>query len=77
MISGYKRVVITSRLRNSKKKFPCHQCGRFYARKDTLGRHLRYECRQSPQYVCIICKKEFKQKSNYRRHAINIHGLNF
>ncbi|CAG5097805.1 Similar to ZNF623: Zinc finger protein 623 (Homo sapiens) [Cotesia congregata] len=55
--------------------FPCNTCGKSYTRKDTLRRHLRYECGKNPQYICYVCKKGFKQKSNFHRHNLNVHGL--
>ncbi|XP_034938701.1 zinc finger protein 596-like [Chelonus insularis] len=55
--------------------FPCHTCGKSYTRKDTLRRHLRYECGKNPQYICYVCKKGFKQKSNFQRHNLNVHGF--
>ena len=77
MISGYKEITITSRLGNGRRPFPCNKCERTYTRLDTLRRHLRDECGKIPQYICYICKKSFKQKSNYRRHGANVHGLYF
>ncbi|XP_076172991.1 uncharacterized protein LOC143149469 [Ptiloglossa arizonensis] len=61
--------------RSHRKPYPCPSCGRSYTRKDTLRRHMRDECGKNPQYICYVCKKGFKQKSNFQRHSANVHGF--
>ncbi|KAK0097569.1 hypothetical protein PV326_001076 [Microctonus aethiopoides] len=67
-------IIKSPRIKQLWRPFPCHTCGKSYTRKDTLRRHLRYECGKNPQYICYVCKKGFKQKSNFQRHNINVHG---
>ncbi|KAF5273674.1 hypothetical protein FQA39_LY07364 [Lamprigera yunnana] len=47
----------SSRLRRNE-KFDCINCGRCYARRNTLQRHLSYECGVEPQFACDVpgCK---------------------
>ncbi|CAD6201813.1 GSCOCG00002788001-RA-CDS [Cotesia congregata] len=56
-----------------RKPFPCHKCGRSYLNKGSLRRHLHDECGKPPQYICNICKKGFKQKTNFHRHNATVH----
>ncbi|KAK0163071.1 hypothetical protein PV327_006782 [Microctonus hyperodae] len=66
-------IIKSPRIKQLWRPFPCHTCGKSYTRKDTLRRHLRYECGKNPQYICYVCKKGFKQKSNFQRHNTNVH----
>ncbi|KAF7993005.1 hypothetical protein HCN44_005786 [Aphidius gifuensis] len=54
--------------------FTCQTCGKSYSRRDTLRRHQVYECGKAPKYHCLPCRKGFKQKSNFQRHNVNVHG---
>ncbi|XP_049861389.1 longitudinals lacking protein-like isoform X1 [Schistocerca gregaria] len=36
-------------------KFPCPQCGKNYAWKTNMQRHLRLECGKEPQFQCPVC----------------------
>ncbi|CAK9816099.1 Zinc finger protein 2 [Anthophora plagiata] len=56
------------------KPFPCLKCGRSYRNKGSLKRHIQDECGKPPQYICSICEKGFKQKANFQRHNLTIHG---
>ena len=56
------------------KPYSCHRCGRLYQNKGSLNRHLDYECGQPAKYICEICLKGFKRKTNYQRHVLGIHG---
>ncbi|XP_063993912.1 oocyte zinc finger protein XlCOF6-like [Diachasmimorpha longicaudata] len=64
-----------NRTRPMWRPFSCHLCGKSYTRKDTLRRHLRYECYKKPQFICPICNKASTQRSNLQRHCKTIHGI--
>ncbi|OXU32152.1 hypothetical protein TSAR_012281 [Trichomalopsis sarcophagae] len=53
--------------------FACPLCGKTYAWKVSLTRHLREECGKLPQHVCAYCGKRFKQRSSYQRHMLTQH----
>ncbi|XP_033231845.1 putative zinc finger protein 66 [Belonocnema kinseyi] len=55
------------------KKYKCEKCARSYKRKETLGRHKKYECDVMPQFSCKFCGKRFKQKSHMTRHVRYTH----
>ncbi|XP_076173007.1 uncharacterized protein LOC143149480 [Ptiloglossa arizonensis] len=57
-----------------RKPFVCHLCGKSYAWKESLCRHLREECGVPPQFRCANCGKTFKQRCSLQRHLLNIHG---
>ncbi|XP_053996928.1 zinc finger protein 568-like, partial [Hylaeus anthracinus] len=71
----WKRKIDAGDARSRRKPYPCPSCGRSYTRKDTLRRHMRDECGKNPQYICYVCTKGFKQKSNFQRHSANVHGF--
>lgn len=55
-----------------------NQCGRSYKgkfRKNSLKRHLFYECGVEPQFACPACNKRFADKGSMRRHALNVHRI--
>ncbi|XP_031346972.1 longitudinals lacking protein, isoforms A/B/D/L isoform X6 [Photinus pyralis] len=62
----------TSQVRNYG-RFDCEQCGRVYARKDTLQRHLKYECGKEPQFTCQCCPAKFKRKELLLKHVQRRH----
>ncbi|KAF5269905.1 hypothetical protein FQR65_LT05704 [Abscondita terminalis] len=41
--------------------FDCSVCGRIYSRKDSLQRHVTYECGKDPQFQCPFCPQKCKQ----------------
>ncbi|XP_017783508.1 PREDICTED: longitudinals lacking protein, isoforms A/B/D/L-like isoform X7 [Nicrophorus vespilloides] len=53
--------------------FKCDQCGRSYIRKDSLQRHLNYECGKEPQFQCPFCPQKCKRKSHQIRHIKRQH----
>ncbi|PSN29138.1 Longitudinals lacking protein [Blattella germanica] len=54
--------------------FPCEQCGRSYARKDSLQRHLQWECGKEPTFQCPFCPQRCKRKSHQIRHIRRQHS---
>ncbi|XP_065349488.1 longitudinals lacking protein, isoforms A/B/D/L-like isoform X1 [Cloeon dipterum] len=53
--------------------FPCAQCGRTYMRKDSLRRHLMWECGKEPQFQCPYCPQRSKRKAHHDRHIFRLH----
>ncbi|XP_025834632.1 longitudinals lacking protein isoform X8 [Agrilus planipennis] len=53
--------------------FPCLTCGRKYNRKDSLKRHLTYECGIEPQFQCPFCPQKCKRKAHQMRHIQRQH----
>ncbi|XP_017783481.1 PREDICTED: zinc finger protein 425-like [Nicrophorus vespilloides] len=52
----------------------CPQCPKFYLRKNTIKRHLRYECGKQPQFRfsggvrCPKCDRTYKWHKTMKRH---------
>lgn len=53
---------------SERKPFSCNQCHKSYAKRSTLKRHQKEECRKERQNVCPICHKAFHQLHNLKRH---------
>lgn len=53
--------------------FPCPQCDRHYIRKDSLQRHLTYECGKEPMFQCPFCPQKCKRKGHQIRHVRRRH----
>ncbi|XP_052122558.1 zinc finger protein with KRAB and SCAN domains 4-like [Frankliniella occidentalis] len=53
--------------------YPCDRCGRTYVRKDSLSRHLQWECGKEPQFQCPFCPQKCKRKSHQLRHIQRQH----
>ena len=51
----------------------CVKCGRHFAGKRQLNRHLRYECDVQPQYTCGICNRQFRHAHHLKRHIFCVH----
>ncbi|KAJ8932093.1 hypothetical protein NQ314_014940 [Rhamnusium bicolor] len=53
--------------------FICNNCQRSYMRKDSLQRHLMYECGKEPQFQCPFCPQKSKRKAHQMRHIKRQH----
>lgn len=51
----------------------CPNCSRSYKRRDSVARHLKYECGKEPQFQCFYCPKKFAQKCNLKYHMSAVH----
>lgn len=54
--------------------FPCERCGRSYIRKDSLRRHLQWECGKEPTFECPFCPQRCKRKAHQIRHIRRQHS---
>ena len=54
--------------------FPCERCGRSYVRKDSLQRHLQWECGKEPTFQCPFCPQRCKRKAHQIRHIRRQHS---
>ncbi|RZF39482.1 hypothetical protein LSTR_LSTR001003 [Laodelphax striatellus] len=52
----------------------CEQCGKMYARKVSLVRHIRHECGKEPQLQCPHCPRRFTYNSPLQLHVLNNHS---
>lgn len=59
--------------RKANGKFTCLQCGRSYMRKDSLQRHVHWECNKEPQFQCPFCPQRCKRKAHWLRHIRRQH----
>jgi hypothetical protein len=55
-------------------RFPCERCGRSYFRKDSLRRHLQWECGKEPTFQCPFCPQRYKRKAHQIHHVRRQHG---
>lgn len=60
----------TNRIRGD---FKCPQCERSYIRKDSLQRHLTYECGKEPMFQCPFCPQKCKRRGHQIRHVRRRH----
>ena len=61
-------------LERAKERFTCKKCGRDYKQKQTLQRHLKYECGVAPQFQCPMCPYSSNIHSNLKQHIKRIHN---
>ncbi|XP_015516483.1 longitudinals lacking protein, isoforms F/I/K/T isoform X8 [Neodiprion virginianus] len=54
-------------------QFACSKCGRCYMRKDSLQRHVQWECGKEPQFQCPFCSQRCKRKAHWLRHIRRQH----
>ncbi|KAK0158735.1 hypothetical protein PV328_009707 [Microctonus aethiopoides] len=57
-------IIKSPRIKQLWRPFPCHTCGKSYTRKDTLRRHLRYECGKNPQPYLSICHSRGRSRGS-------------
>ncbi|KAJ8975307.1 hypothetical protein NQ317_014980 [Molorchus minor] len=53
--------------------FNCFTCGNIYRSKQTLVRHIKYECQQAPRFKCDICSYKAKLNCNLLKHLRSKH----
>lgn len=49
-------------------RYSCPRCGRGYKWKQTVTRHMRYECGVEPHFACPLCNTLFRHKVVLLRH---------
>ncbi|KAJ8924922.1 hypothetical protein NQ315_001079, partial [Exocentrus adspersus] len=57
-------------------RYGCATCKKIYVQKKTLGRHLRFDCGQSPKFQCQVCSKKFKHGYILLKHIRRTHNIN-
>lgn len=58
----------------SSKKFACTKCSSTFGKKQTLQRHVKFECNMDPKYKCPYCNRLFKKSSNAYTHVRRQHS---
>ena len=57
------------------KAFPCHLCGKYFANKAKLERHVVVHTGEK-KFECHICNRAFNRKDNLKVHMWNKHARN-
>ena len=57
--------------------FSCPSCGRKYALRRSLLRHIRFECGGQRKYQCNLCPASYTQNGSLRRHLASNHNISF
>ncbi|XP_071449189.1 longitudinals lacking protein, isoforms A/B/D/L isoform X4 [Hetaerina americana] len=55
------------------RRHSCGVCGKAYQRKDSLQRHVRWECGKEPQFQCPYCPQRSKHRIHVVRHIRRVH----
>ncbi|XP_046396279.1 longitudinals lacking protein, isoforms F/I/K/T isoform X3 [Ischnura elegans] len=55
------------------RRHSCAVCGKAYQRKDSLQRHVRWECGKEPQFQCPYCPQRSKHRIHVVRHIRRVH----
>lgn len=58
---------------NENMRYGCCLCGRHYALKISLGRHLRIDCGKQPAMPCSFCNSKFKHRYELINHLRQKH----
>ena len=57
----------------SMRKFACSKCPSAFRTKQSLSRHIKFECGQDPHYMCPYCNRLTKKSSNAYTHVRRQH----
>ena len=71
--SGSNSSVVNRYLAVQQDKFCCQNCERVYKNKDSLGRHLKWECGKEPSFPCSRCPYKARYKADLLRHEKTRH----
>lgn len=58
---------------DANKPYQCKKCGRTFALKGTINRHLKYECGHEKRFQCPYCNHRSKQTSPVYAHIRRKH----
>lgn len=53
----------------------CPQCPKTYKGKNSLWRHLKFECGKDPKFECPYCGHKTKQKIHLQIHIAHSHNV--
>lgn len=57
--------------------FTCVNCNKRYGKKNSLYKHLKYDCGQQRKFFCTFCTYRSKRKENVKKHVCEKHGVGF
>ncbi|KAK7573698.1 hypothetical protein V9T40_010889 [Parthenolecanium corni] len=61
---------------NEEGTFECpNGCGRTYHLKNSLYKHLKFDCGVEKQFECHVCRKQFSRKTSMRNHLFLVHKI--
>lgn len=55
--------------------YHCKKCDKKYKHKQSLSKHLLYECGKEPKFACQFCPYKAKQKCALQAHAFCKHKV--
>lgn len=56
--------------------FACpNKCGRIYHLKNSLYKHMKFDCGVEKQFKCYVCHKQFSRKTSMRNHLFLVHKI--
>lgn len=58
----------------SMRRFKCSKCPSAFRTKQSLSRHIKFECGQDPHYQCPYCNRLTKKSSNAYTHVRRQHA---
>jgi len=67
-VAGFPRLYLSNALADVPKYLCPNNCGRKYKHRESLGKHLKYECGVPKKFRCEICNRAFAQKENFKTH---------
>ena len=53
---------------NNAGRLPCPKCDRTYKNRESLGRHIKFECGLAPTFQCPYCDHRSHQPNNLKIH---------
>lgn len=59
---------------DSRRRYPCPQCGTRFTLVKNMKRHFRYECGKEPQFQCSFCAVKFKRNNQLQGHILKKHS---
>jgi hypothetical protein len=65
------------RVLSGRNTYQCSTCPKYYLNRNSLMRHVRYQCNVTPKFECHICTSKFPHNFSLKKHYKSVHNMDY